>query len=736
MARFSRIRSIFVKELLETLRDRRTLVAMFVVPALLYPLMMVGVAKIQLREQATLETAEYTVAVPSSEHAEVLREIIRARREAFVQETEAGVSPGPHARFSTLPEYNVIVADPPHDQIGSACDVKVVFTIVPAPEALRLEELPRRRLEGSIIYRKTNVRSDAAAGYLSRLFEWQARQIVQQSMDVIAHSLRETSTEVDLQRVLAPVEVREQEISSEAELGGWVLSQIIPIVLVLMTVSGAVYPAIDLTAGERERGTLETLMVAPVHVSEVITGKFLVVTAVAVATAVLNVCSMGATFQFGGISQAISGQAGSAIPLKVFPIILLCLLPFAVLSSAAMLAVCSFARTFKEAQHYVMPVMIASMLPAAVGLMPTMKLEGAMLVMPIANLTLLTRDLFQQDWTWSAVVIVILSTSLYAAAAVAIATRLFGQEAVIFADSFNIRTMLLRKWIQSQPLPSPAQVLLPVALLFPLVFYIQSALQQGTGTNLVRFMQQWAGAQLILFVALPLAIAWYLKVDVRETFSLRLPRAGCWAGAVLLGASAWILAAEYSVLQFKLFGDAEQNELFAEGMLGLFTSLGAVQAIVLIAVFPGVCEEFLFRGFLQGGLRSAMGKWRAILLVGVIFGLFHLYGFKILVTGLLGVLLAWVCWQSGSIWPGILVHVMHNSSAVLLALDPRMSSWLGLDSIGKGDHLPIRLLLGGAIAFVAGLALLKVFSRPARSTVESGLPCAATAALSAGHRKA
>jgi ABC-2 type transport system permease protein/sodium transport system permease protein len=125
---------------------------------------------------------------------------------------------------------------------------------------------------------------------------------------------------------------------------------------------------------------------------ELITGKFLVVTTIAMSTAILNVACMGATLHLGGVSGVLGGPAVGAIPVHVFPVVLFCLLPFAVLSSALMLAVCCFARTFKEAQNYVMPLLVASMVPAAVGLMQTLELRGMVLVTPIANLTLLTRD--------------------------------------------------------------------------------------------------------------------------------------------------------------------------------------------------------------------------------------------------------------------------------------------------------------------------------------------------------
>ncbi|UCG33557.1 MAG: CPBP family intramembrane metalloprotease, partial [Phycisphaerales bacterium] len=383
--------------------------------------------------------------------------------------------------------------------------------------------------------------------------------------------------------------------------------------------------------------------------------------------------------------------------------ILLCLLPFAVFSSAVTLAACSFARTFKEAQNYVMPVLIACMVPAAVGLMQTMELEGAVMVAPIANLTLLTRDLFQGTWTWTSAVVVWLSTALYAAAAVTVATRLFSQEAVIFADSAPLRTLLTRRWLPPKNLPTPSQVLLPVAILFPLLFYLQTALHQRSGGDLVRFIHNWGIVQVLLFVGVPGLVIWYLKLDLRRTLSLGPPRLLVWPAVILIGATSWIVATEIGVFQLKYLGRGLQLTDMEAAMRSLFSGLGLWQALLFVAVLTGVCEEVLFRGFLLAGVRRAAGKWGAIAVVGIVFGVFHLYGFKLLVTCLLGMLLAWLCWQTRSIWPAILVHIMHNAAAVCLVSLPQLTETLRFDAAGSSDHLPAHIIIPGFVLFALAL---------------------------------
>ena len=227
-----------------------------------------------------------------------------------------------------------------------------------------------------------------------------------------------------------------------------------------MTITGAIYPAIDLTAGERERGTLETVMVTPVPPHEPDPGQVLRGRDHRADHRGAQRRQRRSDHAVLGHRQALSAQMPVQLPLSVLPIVLLCLVPFALLFSAVLLAVCSFARTFKEAQNYIMPVMIISMIPAFTTTMPSVQLERGMLVMPIGNMVLLARELLQGTYTWTQVAIVVLSTTLYAAAALAVAAKLFGQEAVLFSDTRPYRTMLSRRFFTPSDRPVASQVLL------------------------------------------------------------------------------------------------------------------------------------------------------------------------------------------------------------------------------------------------------------------------------------
>ena len=240
----------------------------------------------------------------------------------------------------------------------------------------------------------------------------------------------------------------------------------IPLILILMTITGGVYPAIDLTAGERERGTLEILMAAPVPRLSLLFAKYVAVLTVALLTALVNLSTMMVTLVVSGLGPIVFRNG---LTLEVLLSILALLVLFAGFFSAVLLALCSFARSFKEAQAYLIPLMLVSMGPGMLSLMPGIKLQGFLIIAPLINIVLLARDVLQGEANVLAASAVILSTSLYALAALALAARLFGAEAVLFTDQ-GTWADLWRRPAKASARATPAAALFCLALLFPAYF--------------------------------------------------------------------------------------------------------------------------------------------------------------------------------------------------------------------------------------------------------------------------
>lgn len=711
-----RIRTIYVKELIDILRDRRTLIAMIVVPIVLYPLLMLGSVQAVSYQRETMEEEALRIGVAGDRHRIMLSQLIQFDAAALAREKarldpESSPNSSPHdSRVVRLSEAKELPA--PLDD----AKVQVFDSLEDLQRAIREREIP----VGIVFDGETLVDSieRQVKVHVHADYEEPRGRMAGRRVEELIHRTNERLQDSRLDErglpksFLEPYTVETVDLAAPSSI----LGQILPLILILMTITGAIYPAIDLTAGERERGTLESLMVCPVPVIDLIVGKFLVVTTVAIMGAALNLGSVTATVYFGGFDKVIASTGGH-VPIAKMLFILVALIPFAVLMSAIMIAVCSYARTFKEAQNYVTPVILAVLIPGGIAALPATRLEGIMLVMPVGNMVLLAKELLLGATVgpWE-VVMVLLSTTLYAGAAVAVAANVFGQESVVFADSGSLRGAFTRRMMKPSARPSISMSLLVTALLFPTWFFVQSAISPGLDEAAVGQLYGTAWLMPLLFVVMPVAILIYWKVDIVNTFSLQMPRIWHLVAAVLIGLSAWVPAQEVNMLQRSLLGTPETVVQSAERLVEALKLLPPVTALLILALLPAVCEELLFRGFLLGGLRSSTGKWPAIVASAAVFGVFHFFVFRFAVTAGLGVILAYLCWQSRSILPAMVTHALHNTLGVLSVIRPEWQQWIGLPadpaSTTEWAHLPMPLILIGSAVLIVGLYLA---SRPAEA---------------------
>jgi ABC-2 type transport system permease protein/sodium transport system permease protein len=724
MTRFTRINAIWRKELIDTLRDRRTLIAMVVVPMVLYPAMMLGSVQGFELQLNRLKHEEYRIAVASNDVRAWLRhlldsdparqpgaagrtaeELVELSKQGELGEKEAG-PPAAKDKSAAETARASVREHPPTYQIDVVGSAEAVTRKVRDGElhvgVLVSDELPTPETgtsaEIALIVDQTDIRSQIASSGLQGVLE-RAGDIL---LGLRLERLHLTPA------FIKPIGVREEEIALPEKVGGSILGRIVPLILIVMTITGAIYPAIDLTAGERERGTLETLMVAPVPTVDLIAGKFVVVALIAMLSALLNLLSIGGTIYFGGLGDLLTRGGQMVIPLNALPWVLLILIPLAVMFSAVLLAVCSFARSFKEAQNYVMPVMIAALIPAVVGILPGTRLEGALLVMPVANIVILSRDLFTGRFDVLAILWVTLFTCLYAGAAVAVAAKLFGQEAVLFADSGSIKTLFQRRHFQIKPRPTSSAALLLLAVVFSANFFVQQALAKTPGV--VGTMWFWWGITatiVVLFAGLPLATAAYMKVRIRPAFGLALPRPAADAAAVCFGFSTWILAQGWFAFQSTWMEIPQELEQALQSMEGMLGGMNPLVALFFLALVPAVCEELFFRGFVLNGLRGPLGKWAAVLIVAVAFGVHHHLVFRLIATSALGLLLGLLVVQFRSLWPAMLAHAMHNGISLLASredcLKPLLTRWGYVH--GADGMPPTAWLIGAAVLLFIGIVI-------------------------------
>jgi ABC-2 type transport system permease protein/sodium transport system permease protein len=491
--------------------------------------------------------------------------------------------------------------------------------------------------------------------------------------------------------------------------------------------TGAVYPAIDLTAGERERGTLEILVAAPIPRMSVLFAKYVAVLTVAMLTALVNLGSMAITLRATGLGPVVFG---SGLTMLVFVQVLALLLLFAAFFSAVLLALTSFARSFKEAQAYLIPVMLLALTPGMLALMPGLELSGPLMVAPLINIVLLARDLFEGVATPVTAGVVVATTLLYALAAIALAARIFGTEAVLSSTQSGWSDLLQRPEKQ-QEVPAPSSALLCLALLFPVYFLLTSELAGLSDLPLGARLGLAALANLVLFGGFPLLFAWMGRVRLSSALRWRVPGWQACCAAVLLGLCLWPFAHEL-ILLLRCLGVATLRDDLLEKIRAVvmeWRNLPPVYIVLVVALVPAVLEELFFRGYLFSALDTNPKRqrgdtdtqttrpWAVIVGTAALFAFFHVIVGGMLAVErlppsfLLGLVLGWMCWQTGSVIPGIILHALHNSLLVLLAYYEPMIAERGWMPSAE-DHLPGVMLLSAAIGAVLGMLWLGWQRRP------------------------
>jgi ABC-type Na+ efflux pump permease subunit/membrane protease YdiL (CAAX protease family) len=753
----ARLARLARKELSEILRDRRTIITLVLMPLLLYPLLSMAFQQFFLAGMAGQAGPQYLYGYPKDRReAAVLSQLLLSvgsrqplaraafaaslygylkekseaavlahfllsvgshqplARAAFATGLPAGAGPLPGAWYA-LAWYSlsdVPAAGPPRFDTGRPGAPRLpkvgfeeVADVVQAVRDGKVDvgiRVHRRRGDSGppfvweLIYQERNAHARDAAAYLERWALAGAARHLQLELEHIPGAPQ-----------FAPVRVVRSPLG-EATDRRFTLAALVPLILILMTITGAVYPAIDLTAGERERGTLEILVAAPVPRLALLFAKYVAVVTVAVLTAVVNLVMMTVTVQLSGLGAALFGDAGLT-PLLVVQLFGLLLL-FAAFFSAVLLALCSFARSFKEAQAYLIPLMLLSLAPGVAGLLPGLTLSGPLVVMPLVNVVLLARDLFDGSAEPAAAVVVVFSTLLYACVAIAVAARVFGAEGVLYNQQTGWGD-LFRRPREPRSAASATGALLCLVLLFPAYFVLRWLV--GAAGREERLWVQALGT-VLLFVLVPLAVAAWGRLRLGEALSLK---PGAWAAypaAVLLG-----LALVPLVLQgLAALESAGLVLLRAEQLRAAGAAAGPwrdypLAAVVGAVALIGLAEEVFFRGYLLSAFRTVMRPQVAIVASAVLFGVFHAVSAfdRMLPSTVMGLVLGWVCYRSGSLFPAMILHALYDGLSIYAA-------YLGSQG-GESAFLSWEATAFGVAGAVGGVLLVGL-CRPPREPEEGG----------------
>ena len=737
-----RVSRLMLKELRETLRDRRTLLTLVLMPLLVYPALSLVFKTFLLNNLQGFSAADpvslrivYDGDGTEDEVRQLLTRFTQVANAALQGTESQQVGRGEEPVEQKLSD-DVQAADEPSTQspfAGIMAFDQHRWLINPREAGLKLETLlessaevdgapwadvavylsrPNRKtpfgFEAKIIH-ADNGFSRSAADYLSYCFR-KANDFE------LKMRLRQMGLPAEPTWLITQTKLGQESTGNDglASLAG-----LIPLVLVLMTITGAVYPAIDLTAGERERGTLETLMAAPIPRFWILFSKFVAVVTVAMLTAILNLLGMFATIW--------AFQLDKQLGLEIFNLatmvqILLLLVLFAGFFSAVLLVVTSFAKSFKEAQVYLIPVILLSLGPGLMAMAPEMKLAGFNTVCPMVNILLLARDVITGGVQVSSAVIVVLSTAVYGVLALCFAAKLFGSDAILYADANSLKEMVMRPKQPRRVTPVGAAAFCAL-LLVPMNFASSEFLNRLPAETSDDFQLRFgmlAGFLFLMFVLFPAAVAVYQRTNFKTSFGLRVPRPVFLIGGVLLGLSLWPIVMWLTTVWHGLYGEivgiearnAWNNQLveLTQAMAEKIQSMPWWTVGLCLAVAPAVCEEFFFRGMLQRSLLNKQSPWKAIAISALVFGGFHTINNSVVAidrlipTTLVGIVLGYLAYKSNSILPGVILHAIHNACVSYLAYFQQQlveQPWFP-----QNEQLPLTWVGAAGLVAIVSLAMM------------------------------
>lgn len=701
-----------VKELKETLRDRRTITTLLAMPVLVYPLLGMGFRFLALKQTAD-ESPIYQVVVQTEDETAWLLSALNLSK--VDQDTFESVAE-PSSLKADETEPDKIEAE----QSPKTTSVRFVQTETESPDAVRLAVANQQADVGIIVSlalgqdpsdfaRRSVTIIEASGNVVSRRA---AEFMEQQFLDLNLEATRAWAQERDPSFELP---LNQERIKVAMEGGTSVLLGFMPLVLLLMTVTGGVYPAIDLTAGERERDTLETLMALPVPAFRLILAKFIAVVFVTFMTGLMNLIAMCITVYVLQLEQTLFGASGIT-PLLILQLLVV-LITFAIFYSSMLLVLTSSARSFKEAQAYLVPLLLLSIAPGLVILLPGWKLTFLTAVVPMVNMLLMAKGIFVGSAAALPCLIAISVTLFYSMACLSIAARLFGTDAVTTGSSGSWNDLLQRPGT-TQNQPSIATALTTLALLVPGHFVASGLLGRDASVSMTTRMIMSGCLTISLFLIFPLLIAVWNRLNLKAAFRVLPFSVVAGIASILIGASTWPFVFELIAgLQKRgIIGIDPSKMKQAQALLEGWRGLSLPLLIVVLGILPAICEEAFFRGFLFSGLRKHMSASRTVVVTAFAFGLFHVIlaggaaPERMLPSTLMGVLLGWVSVRTGSLVPGILLHATHNSLLMAIAhfRDELSGFAVGLKS---QQHLPTTwLAIAGAVLLV-GMGLLILSTR-------------------------
>ncbi|WP_283711205.1 ABC transporter permease [Pseudoalteromonas prydzensis] len=398
---------VFKKEIKELLRDKKTLIFIVALPVAIFPLLFAVMAFISSQAALEAEQKVNTYAIINGQYAQSFTDKVFYHKSFELYKGEQ--------TFTSVAELEEAVK-------AGIIDMGIYL---PSDAKQTLDEAQQSQWQ--VVY------NDSKA--INFLFDR-----VKELAEEFGNNLRTEKllsygiNEQQQQAIIAPIKVVKVDTADKRENLGEKIGGFIPYLLIPLVLMGATYPAIDLGAGEKERGTLETLLLTPITRTQLVLGKFVTLLAASIATTTITVLSMGIWISIAitFVDLAVVKTAFSSLRVLDLALIFIILLPVAAIFSSLALAISIYARTFKEAQNYMTPLSMGVIFPIIVALLPNVELSAKTAFIPVTNVALAIKEIIKGTIDYTLLGLIFLATVIVAGALLAFCVKWFNKEAVLF----------------------------------------------------------------------------------------------------------------------------------------------------------------------------------------------------------------------------------------------------------------------------------------------------------------
>ncbi|HSW27963.1 MAG TPA: ABC transporter permease subunit [Longimicrobiales bacterium] len=658
--------TLFRCEIRMLLRDTRTVLIAVVAPLVMFPVFILVTDKVEERDQRRLDEATYAYAVTGT-RAEWADAVVTAA-------LQVDPAPGDTTRAPVRFEKRV-VADP--DSALAAAEIALVVEGLDAAgwravqeeerareDSARAAEAERTGEEGADTASAPNEPAELDPLVPALRLKFRGRsdysRTARDGMEEHLRALRAAQRDsvyaasgfpLPLDSV-APL--NEENVASAAREAGAFLGLALTPFLILLMLTGGSIVAADAIAGEKERGTLETLLTTAARRSDIVRAKLLAIIAVGLAVAVINVGNLLFYLVIGILDLPTSLEVALG-PVDLIALLAL-FVPVTVLVAAVLLLLSGISKSYKEYQIYFFPVFLVLLVPTLAAMLPGIELRSAVAFVPLAGVAVAVREILVGSLDVPFVAVAFLSTGAVAALLAHRTERALSTERLISPSELEAADLTGGAAL------FPRHVLRWFLGLWVVLFV--TSLWFGSGLDI---RAQLAVNLLGIFLGGSLLMVRAYRLDVREVFALRSPPAAAWP-AVLLGApSALVLGIGLAELlnRYVFPVPREVLESFGQALVG--PDLPVWQILFFLAVMPGIFEELAFRGVLLHGVSRRFRPLATALVVGAVFGMFHVSLFRLVPTAWLGGVMAGVVLLTGSIYPAMLWHFLNNALAIVPA---------------------------------------------------------------------